>query len=354
MNARARLKQIARSCVPVLLALVFTTVFLILAGANPLEAYGNILSGALGSPQKLADVAVAGVPLLLCAAGMLVTFAAGLWNIGVEGQMVAGALMTTWLIEAVHAPAYVILPLSVVAGMLGGALWGLLVGLLKTYGHVNEIFGGLGLNFVAMALTNYLIFGPWKPPDGATMSGTEPFPPAAWMPLVGNTRISLVTLALALVAIGVVFVLLRDTYWGLKLKAIGLNAQAAHRMGINTSFNMLLAFAVCGALAGLGGSVQTTAVYHRLIPQISGGYGYLSQLVVLLSGLQAQWVPLVVAFFAIVQVGSPRLELRMQLDSSLGGVLQSSVVLAFLLVRGYRQRIAARRAAARPATTEGE
>jgi len=331
--------RILLSFAPILLTLISTTAILLLAGANPFEAYSNLASGAFESPKKLADIAVAMVPLLLCSAGMLVTFAAGLWNIGVEGQMVAGALMTTWCVRSLSLPLLPTLFLSILAGLLGGALWGLLTGVLRTHGHVNEIFAGLGLNFVAAALTNYLIFGPWKPPDGATMSGTDPFPQQAWMPLLGTTRLSPLAFTLAALAIVAIYFLLRDTYWGLKLKAIGLNARSAYRLGVNTSGNMLLAFAVCGALAGLAGSLQATAVYHRLIPQISGGYGYLSQLVVLLSGLNAQWVPPIVFFFAAVQVGSPRLELRLQLDSSLGGVLQTSIVLFFLLVHGWRQRI---------------
>jgi simple sugar transport system permease protein len=326
-----------------LLALIFTTLVLLVAGANPFEAYGNIMAGAFESPRKLADVAVAAVPLLLCSAGGLITYAAGLWNIGIEGQMIAGALATTWLINALPLPSYGLLPLSVLAGLVGGALWGLLAGVLRTFGHVNEIFAGLGLNFVAAALTNYLIFGPWKPPDGATMSGTDPFPQAAWMPTLPNVRMSLITFVLALIAIGTVYVLLRGTHWGLRLKAIGLNAQAARRLGADTTSNMLLAFAVCGALAGLAGSLQATAVYRRLIPQISGGYGYLSLLVVLLSGSRAEWVPLVVFFFSVIQVGSPRLELRLQLDSSLGGVLQASVALFFLLIRGVRERLERKR-----------
>ena len=323
---------------PLILTLLSGSVILVLAGANPLRAYALILAGAFESARKLADVAVALVPLLLCSAGMLITFAAGLWNIGVEGQMVAGALATTWAIHRIGAPSTVILPLSILAGLAGGGLWGILTGVLRAYGHVNEIFSGLGLNFVAAALTNYLIFGPWKPPDGATMSGTDPFPRAAWMPTIGTTRASLIPLVLAVVSIGVVFVLLRDSYWGLKLKAVGMNARAAHRLGIDTTRHLILALTACGALAGLAGSLQATAVYHRLIPGISGGYGYLSQLVVLLSGLRAEIVPLVVFFFSAIQVGSPRLELRMQLDSSLGGVLQASFVLFFLLVRGFRQR----------------
>jgi simple sugar transport system permease protein len=270
---------------------------------------------------------------------MLVTFAAGLWNIGVEGQMIAGALATTWAVRAIEAPPIVLLPLTVLAGLMGGALWGLIIGLIRTYGRVNEIFAGLGMNYVGAALTNYLIFGPWRPATGSTMSGTEPFPLSAWMPPLGDTRTSIVAILLAVGAIALIYVLLRDTHWGLRLRAVGINPQAAGRMGINTPAHLLGAFMVCGALAGLAGSLQTTVVYHRLIPGISGGYGYLSQLVVLLSGLKASWVPLVVFFFAAVQVGSPRLELRMQLDSSLGGLLQSTVVLFFILVRGWRQRL---------------
>ncbi|MBN1401543.1 MAG: ABC transporter permease [Anaerolineae bacterium] len=336
---RGPVRRILLTAAPLLLTLALSVVILLVAGANPFAAYGHLLAGAFESPNKLADIAVAMVPLALCSAGMLITFAAGLWNIGVEGQMIAGALMTTWAIESIRGPAALMLPLSVLAGLAGGALWGLLAGVIRTYGHVNEIFAGLGLNFVAAALTNYLIFGPWKPPDGATMSGTDPFPPQAWMPSLGGSRASLLPIVLAVLALTAVCFALRDTHWGLRLKALGLNAVAAERMGINTHAHLLSAFALCGALAGLAGCVQATAVYHRLIPSISGGYGYLSQLVVLLSGLRAQWVPLVVFFFSAIQVGSPRLELRMQLDSSLGGVLQTSIVLFFILVRGLRRRI---------------
>lgn len=338
MKRSARLVGILLGIAPFILTFITSTAILLIAGANPFNAYGNILSGAFESPRQVADVAVALVPLLLCAAGMLITFAAGLWNIGVEGQMIAGALVTTALVKALPLSGILMLPLTVLAGMLGGAAWGLLVGLMRTYGRVNEIFGGLGLNFVATALTNYLIFGPWKPADGATMSGTEPFPQSAWMPIIGNTRASLPPILMALAALAIVYVLLNNTRWGLHLKAIGLNNRSAGRMGINTTANMLLAFAACGALAGLAGSLQTTAVYYRLIPSISGGYGYLAQLVVLLSLLRAEWVPFIVFFFAVIQVGSLRLELRMQqLNSSLGGILQGSIVLFFLLMRGVRQ-----------------
>ncbi len=342
VDVRGTLARILAGLAPVLVTLLFISALLLVAGANPLTALGAMISGAFGGARNMADVVVAMVPLLLASAGMLVTFAAGLWNIGVEGQIIAGALGATWVVQAMAdspPPAAVLLPLTIIGGLAGGTAWGLLVGVLKTYGRVHEIFAGLGLNYLALALANYLIFGPWKPPDGATMSGTDPFPREAWMPVLGSTRASWPPVVFAVVAIALVYVLLRDTNWGLRLKAIGLNGQAAHRMGIDNKRAMLQAFALCGAVAGLAGSFQTTAVYHRLIPSISSGYGYLAQLVVLLSGLRAQWVPAIVLFFSAVQVGSPRLELRLMLDSSLGGVLQSSMVLFFILVRGIRERL---------------
>jgi general nucleoside transport system permease protein len=121
----------------------------------------------LAQTRNLADVFVAWVPLLLATAGLLITFSAGLWNIGIEGQITIGAVFTTGMMRMLMdtgMPPALIISLSILAGMVGGAIWAGLAGALKTFGGVNEIFGGLGLNFVATAITLYLIFGPWKRP----------------------------------------------------------------------------------------------------------------------------------------------------------------------------------------------
>jgi len=336
------LTDIGLTVASVILAVAFTTVILLIVGAPPGPAYRQILSGAFESPDKWADVVTAWVPLLLASTGLLIAFSAGLWNIGIEGQIVVGAMFATWAVRAFALPTLLYIPVVLVAGMVGGMLWAVLAGVLKTHGGVHEIFGGLGLNFVAASLTNYLIFGPWRPPSRATMSGTEPFPTAVWLPRLGDLRVTPLSVLLAILSILAVYVALRGTLWGLKLKAVGKNVRAAYLIGIDTTRQMLIAFALCGALAGLAGAIQATGVYHRLIPQISGGYGYLALLVVLLAGLRAAWVAPIAFFFAAVSVGSPRLEMRMQLDSSLGGVLQGTVVLFVLLAYGLRARLAER------------
>jgi ABC-type uncharacterized transport system permease subunit len=324
-----------------LLAVALTTIILVAAGAPPLSAYKEIVLGAVGSLTGFSNVLVAWVPLLLAASAVLVTFAAGLWNIGVEGQIVFGAVLTTWVLRLLQdaglSPALVII-LAILAGMVGGALWAALAGVLKTFGGVNEIFGGLGLNYVAAAVTLWLIFGPWKRPGIGSMSGTQPFPDRLALPTIGGLRLSLWSLGLGILAVIVVYILLERTYFGLKLKATGKSSRAAFLLGVPTWQYGLVAFLVCGALAGLAGAVQVTAVYHRLIPSISSGYGYLGLMIGMLIAYRAIWVAPVALFFAALNIGSIQLPIVLKLDSTLSGVLQGSLVLLVVLVEGARQR----------------
>ncbi len=325
---------------PIILALILTTLALVAVGADPLQAYRVMWNGAFGNGVKFGDVILAWVPLLLASVGLLITFTAGLWNIGIEGQIVMGAIFTAWVARSLDLPAPILIPLLFIAGMLGGALWALVAGVLKTYGKVHEIFGGLGLNFVALGISLYLIIGPWKLAGIASTSGTAPFPQAAWLPTFSrDLAVGPVEIVVAIISLIIVYFALRGTLWGLKLKAIGKNTRSAFWMGIPTARYMLGAFALCGAFAGMAGTVQAIGVWHRFIPSISGGYGYLGILVVLLSGFRALGLPFVAFFFAAVTKGSAALPIDMQLDSSLGGVLQGIVVLLVVLSQGVRARV---------------
>ncbi len=324
---------------PIVVGLLLTTLALVLVGADPAQAYGAMWNGAFGDALKFGSVVLAWVPLLLAAVGLLITFTAGLWNIGVEGQIVMGAIFTTWAARTFDLPAEILIPVLFGFGMIGGAAWALVAGLLKTYGNVHEIFGGLGLNFVATGITLYLIIGPWKREGIASTSGTESFPRAAWLPtLPGGLAVGPIEIMLALVALILVYFALRGTLWGLKLKAIGKNMRSAFWLGVPTKRYLLGAFMLCGAFAGMAGTVQALGVWHRLIPAVSGGYGYLGILVVLLSGFQAHGLAPVAFLFAAVTRGSVALPLDLQIDSALGGVLQGIIVLMVVLSHGVKKR----------------
>lgn len=318
----------------------FTTVILLMAGAPPFVAYYHIFKGALGSWIKFAHVIKVWIPLTLCASGLLYTFRINLWNIGVEGQIMMGAVLTTAILRfgvAKNMPIFFV-GLSLIAGVTGGAIWALIAGYLKTKGGVHEIFAGLGLNFVAQGIILWLIFGPWRRPGVASMSGTEQFPHELWLPALPALRLSPVGLGFALTALVITALILRHTHMGLSLKAIGNNKDAAYLFGLKPDRYMIIAMIFAGGFAGLAGSIQVTGVYHRLLPAISSNYGYLALLVVMLANYNVWITPAVAFFFACLNVGSIQLPMMLEIDSSLSGVVQGSLVLATLAVYAWRFR----------------
>ena len=328
-----------RLAAAIFLSLVFTTLILLVSGAPPLHTLAILFAGGIGSAAKLAQTIAVWIPLVLCSSALLLTFAPGLWNIGIEGQIILGAIFATGFLRPFPAGASpLVLAGALIAGIIGGALWAYIAGVLRTWGRVHEIFGGLGLNFVALGLTLWLIFGPWRRPGVASMSGTEPLHPSLWLKGFKGFSLSPVSLVLALLAIFLVIYLLRSTRWGLSLKAVGQNPEAALLFGLKPNKRIVEAMALCGALAGLAGALQVVGVYHRLLPAISSNYGYTALLITMLASFRPNLIPPICFFFAVLNVGSIQLPLQLKLDSSLSGVIQGVLVLSVFLVHGLEER----------------
>jgi len=333
-----QMRPVMRALTPVLGALGVAVVLLLLIGESPFEPLWVIVDGGLGNMSRLGDTLTAWTTLSLAAAGLAITFTAGLWNIGVEGQVIAGAIAASFVAREIAAPAPVMIVLTLLAGFVGGAIWALLAGLLKVKGKVNEIFGGLGLTFVAISLSTYLIIGPWQREGIASTSGTDPFPTDAWLPTWGDLRVSLVSIVVAVAALIAVYVLLRGTRFGLRLRAVGQNLQSSALFGIANTRYLLAAFMLGGGLAGVAGAIRVTGFYHKLVPGPGGGHGYLGILIILLAAYKAKWIAPIAFFFAVVAVGASQLPLRLQIDASLGGILRSVLVLFVLLAGGWQAR----------------
>lgn len=325
--------------IPLAISFIFVALLILLTGASPLQVTASLWQGAFGTVDQTARVFSSLAPLLLCASGLIFTFAAGLYNLGIEGQITMGAIATTFALFVFQSllPHPLVIALGIIAGILGGILWGLLAGLLNIYGRISEIFAGLGLNFVAQGLALYLVFGPWKRPGIASMSGTELFEESLWLPVLGRTEFSPIALILALLGLALTFLIIRSTYFGLQLRAVGQNLRASYVLGIPAVRQLLNAFVICGGFAGLAGSLQVLAVFHRLIPSISSNLGFLALLVVMLVGKGILWIFPVSLFFSALNVGSLQLPLALNLESSLAGVIQGTLVLFALLGRGFNR-----------------
>lgn len=327
--------------IAVVLALVVTSLLVWLMKVNPLEVFGVILSGAFSSTNAITQVLQAWIPLVLASLGLMFTFTAGLWNIGMEGQIQMGAIFAYGVIrvfDGTDTSAALVITLCIFAGIIGGAFWALLVGLLKNFGGVNEIFGGLGFNFIADAVMLFLVYGPWKP-EGVANGSTKMLELKYWLPQVEGTYLSLWALGIAIICLIVVAVILRGTYFGLKLKAVGKNNKSSFLLGIPTNRYMLLAFVLCGVLAGLTGALQVTGFNHVLRNNISGGYGYLGLMVGMLANIQPFLTAPIAFIFIVLSKGAAGLGIDLQLDSNLSGVIQGSLVIFVLIMDGVRKRL---------------
>lgn len=355
MKNRSTALQIALTILPIIVSLVITAVLIMAVGSDPRAVFEKVWEGAFRDERSISQVINFWIPLILVSMGLTVTFTAGLWNIGVEGQMMLGAVFASWVALYTTLDPILLVPLEVLMAMVGGMLWALLVGVLKTRMGVHEIFGGVALNALANVFSIYLITGPWQPPEGGSIQATPPFPEGALLPPFSDSfRVSLLALVIVGVAIVGVVLALRGTRWGLQLKATGKNPRSALLLGVPTERSSLTAFMVCGGLAGIAGSYRVLFTYGSLRPLVSGGIGFLGLLVVLLIATRALWAPFVAFAFAAILGGSTRLKIALQLDASLAGVLQGSLVLTVLLSNGLRQRLNRGRATEPPAPTPAE
>ena len=346
--------QFAFTALAIAASLLLSAGLIVLIGREPLEVIEKVWEGAFSSTSRVAGVFNFWIPLTLSSIGLVVTFRAGLWNIGVEGQMMMGAVFASGVALFVPAPGIIRVPLALLASVVGGMLWSVLAGVLKTRLGVHEIFGGVALNAIANVFANFLVANLWSPPGGNALD-TGPFDEAARLPSFSEdfpTSVTMIVLTLMLSAV-VVFAL-RGTRWGLELKATGKNPRSALLLGVPTERTSLSAFAVCGALAGLAGAYRVLFFYGTLRPLASGGIGFLAILVVLLVSNQALWVPLVAFIFGALLFGSTRLRVSLRLDASLAKTLQGVLVLLVILSNGLRARFTESRASPAPPPPEQE
>lgn len=290
----------------IVVALLLGAVVLALVGGDPWRAYAHIARAAFGELGVFSDTLVKATPLILTGLACAVAFRMKLWNIGAEGQFFIGALGASALVLSGAIPPdlspWLSIPILAAGGMLCGALWGLIPGLLKAYLRVNEIITTLMMNYIAVALVNFFVFAVWSE-SGFQMSPV--FPRNAWLPRLADfarevplfrgltTHLGLV---FALIAAGVVWYLLYRSLWGYEIRLIGDNPRAAEYAGLDIRRNTVLAIMLSAALAGLGGMSEITGVVHRLQTSISPGYGF--------SGIIVAWLaklnPLVVVPVAIL------------------------------------------------------
>jgi len=322
-------------------------------GANPLTGFHALLTGAFGGTYALTSTAVKAVPLLLVGAGVCIAFRANMLNIGGEGQIAMGGLAATATALAVPGlPAVVLVPVVLLAGAVGGGIWGAIPGAFKAYFNVNEILSTIMLNLVAVQFMNYLLSGPMVAHSGYAVGGLIPqtrlLSKNAWLPtLIAGTQLHLGVLIALLLALAV-YVLLWRTSLGFRIRSVGLSREASSYAGMSVKRTMTLAMTLAGALSGVAGAMLVIgSISHRMVTDgtltgFTGNAGFNGIVVALFADLQPLWTIVTAFLFAGLLVGGTSMQVVTGVPADLVTAINGMVVVLVVSVEYLRRRTRAR------------
>jgi simple sugar transport system permease protein len=297
-----------------LLALPIISVIFAYFNVNPLQAFSVIFEGAFGDWYGFSETLTKSIPLILCAVGLSVAFQTGFYNIGAEGQLLMGAIFSTWIaLNFGEFPALILLPSMLLAGFIGGGLWGLIPTYLRLKYETNEVITTLMMNYIAIRILDYLVYGPWRGKEEWGFPYTSKFSQNAWLPTWRSTRIHYPTLLVGIFAAIIIYIILTRTKIGFETRIVGQNPEAAKYLGISSTKTFMIVMLISGGLAGIAGFGEVAGVQHRLRQAISPGYGFTAIIVAWLGRLHPLSTMLVAVIFGGLLVGGEMIQIKLGL-----------------------------------------
>ena len=335
--AFAAVKPLVGLVVPlgaVLAALVVGAIMLLALGANPLRGYAALFDGAFGSWDALADTAIKAIPLLLLGIGICIAFRTGVINIGGEGQIIMGAILSTTVALLIpDTPRLLLVPLVLLAGAVGGGIWGAIPGALKAYAGVSEILATIMMNIIAAQFLSFLLQDLLIEKGAIKIQQTERVDPNSHLPLLpGGTRLHLgVVIAILVAVLG--YILLFRSALGMRLRSVGHNPNASKYAGMAVKRSIVQAMAFSGACAGVAGAILVFgSESHRLIGEggasaFTQSAGFNGIVAALFGALHPLWTIPASFFFGGMLTGGIQLQQELQVPAALIVALNGVVVI---------------------------
>jgi ABC-type uncharacterized transport system permease subunit len=314
----------------ILISLVLSGLILYIRGTPPLEGIYILFKGAFGSRYAFEDSLIKATPIFLCSLGVAVAFRLRVWNIGAEGQFALGAVGATWVaLMLPDAPSYLVLPGMVIMAAIFGGFWGFIPAVLRQKLKTNEIIVTLMMNYIAILILDYLVYGAWKDPASFGFPMTPEFTGVAIVGKIGSSNFSWGLVHC--VILGLTFwVFMSYTRIGFEIKASGDNVRAARYAGIPYDRLVMIVMAISGALAGWAGFLEASSTVNRLQPSIMAGYGYTAIVVAWLARLNPLYIGIAAFMLAGLRVGVEGLQLDLQVPAAFGGIIEGLILLTVL------------------------
>jgi len=314
----------------IIVTFMITSILILLAGGNPLEAYYYFLIAPLGDRVSALEVLVKATPLLLTGACAIFAFSAGYWNIGGEGQFLAGAFAATGagiLLQGV--PSAIAIPIMILVSFLAGMLWALIPAWLKAKLAVDEVVTTLLFNSIILFIISYTLNNIWRNPLTGWPQSPEISETAHYIKLIARSRLHM-GFIVAIVVIVIEWFVLARTSLGLRMRAIGLGKEAARFAGINVNGTLFIAALISGGIAGLAGGGDIAGIHFHLIEAVASGLGYSGIIVAMFAALNPIALIPSALFLGLIDTGAQTVSRALGLPTYLGDAVQATLLLVTL------------------------
>ena len=318
----------------IITAIIVGSIIILAVGGSPLIAFRGLIEGSFGSTKALSETAIWATPYIFAGLAVALAFKGGLFNIGAEGQLAAGAVFSSLIGYALpewlgfDLPIIIHLPLAIIVGVLMGGIWAGIVGWLKAYTGGHEVINTIMMNYIALNTTSYLLNGVMKDRSPTNVIARTPLiaESARISPIFDGLRIHW-GFILALLAAFLVWWILNKTTLGFEIRTVGLNPDAAKYAGINVKKIIILTMMFSGMLAGLAGTIEVTGLNYRHELGFSIGYGYDAIAIALLGKSHPLGVVLASLLFAAMRNGATRMQFLTQMPVDLISMIQALILL---------------------------
>jgi general nucleoside transport system permease protein len=315
-------------------ALLIGAILIAMAGINPWEAITYLIRGSFGNRYGFGETLTKFVPLLFTSLSFMVAHKSGFFNVGAEGQLLVGAVGAVLVGAYIQGLSPVLhITLSILAGIIFGAIWAGIAGFLKIAFGANELINTMMLNYVAVLLVEFLIHGPLKPADSYLYVSAAVLPSARLPIILSRTPLHIGFFISLLVTAGVFYVIYR-TPIGYQMRTVGANIKAASYAGINIVKATVIALVITGGLAGMGGAVELLGTQFKIVNGFSGGYGYDGIGVAVMGRYNPGGIVLAALLFAVIRVGMGAMQRGAGVPFPLLNVIQGLIII-FVIASGY-------------------
>ena len=308
--------------------MIVTGFFIYILGHNPLEVFGAILKGAFGSEYRFVETITKTIPLAITSIAVGIAFKMKFWNIGAEGQIIMGACFSSFIaLNCTNLSKPIMLPLMMLAGIIGGGIWALIPAFFKAKFNTNETIFTLMMNYIAFKWVIYLQYGPWKDPGALGFPKIPNFVSAAVLPEIFGVHIGwIIMFVIALIF----YFFMNHSKLGYEINVVGESENTARYAGISVFAIVLINLFISGGLSGLVGMIQVSGVNKTLSMNIAGGIGFTAIITSWLAGLSIPIILIVSFLFAAMVQGSTFIQMAFQIPQAAAEIIQG-LLLFFVL-----------------------